>query len=38
MQRRIRDEIHLGKTVSTFDSVGNSMSVDRTASDFHNAY
>ena len=38
MQRRLNDKIHLGKTVSTFDSIGNSMSIDRTASDFDNAY
>ena len=38
MQRRISDEIHLGKAVSTFDSIVSLMSIDRTALDIDNAY
>ena len=37
MQRRKSDEIHLGKTVFSFDSIGNSKVIDRTASGFDNA-
>ena len=35
MQREIGDEIHLGATVSLFDSVGGSPAVDRTASNYN---
>ena len=34
MQIRIDDEVQLGKTVSPFDATGQSLSVDRTASNF----
>ena len=37
MQRKIDNEVQLGKTVSPFDITGQSSSVDRTASDFINA-
>ena len=34
---RIGDEIHLGKTVSPFDSIRKSSAINRTASDFNNS-
>ena len=37
MQRRIDDEIELGSTISPFDATGQSLSADRTASNFLNA-
>ena len=37
MQREIGDEIHLGATVSPFDSVGGSSVIDRTASKHNDA-
>ena len=40
MQRKIGTEIELGKTVKTvspFDSIGASLAIDRTASNFLNA-
>ena len=37
MQREIGDEIHLGATVSPFDSVGGSSVIDRTASNHNDA-
>ena len=37
MQRKIRTEINLSKTVSTFDIIGSSSAIDRIASDFLNA-
>ena len=37
MERRIGDEIHLGKTINLLDSIEASKSIDRTASDFDNA-
>ena len=38
MQRIIDDKIHLGKTVTPFDSIGNSDAIDRTASHFKYAH
>lgn len=37
MQHRTSDNIHLGKFVTSFESIGNSKTIDRTASDFLNA-
>ena len=37
MQKEIGDEIHLGATVSLFDSVGGSSVIDRTASNHNDA-
>ena len=37
MQREIRDNAHLGQTVSVFDSVDGVSSINRTASDFDTA-
>ena len=37
MQRKIDNEVQLGKTVSPFDTTGQSSSIDRTASNFINA-
>ena len=37
MQRRIDDDIHLGKTVTPFESIGESRVIYRTASIFDNA-
>ena len=37
MQRRIDNEVQLGKTVSPSDSIGRPSSNDRTASNFTNA-
>ena len=37
MQRKIDNEVHLGKTVSPFDTTGQSSSIDRTVSNFINA-
>ena len=37
MQRKIDNEVQLGKTVSLFDTTGQSSSIDRTASNFLNA-
>lgn len=37
MQRRIDNEVQLGKTVSPSDSIGRPSSIDRTASNFTNA-
>ena len=36
LQRRILDNIHLGKTVSPFESIGDLKALDRTTSDFLN--
>ena len=36
-QRKIGTEINLGKTVISFDSIGSSSAIDRTASNFLNA-
>ena len=36
MQRKIDTEIELGKTVSSFDSIGASSPIDRTASNYSN--
>ena len=37
MQRVIGNEMHLGKTVSPFESIGKSRATDRRASNFDNA-
>lgn len=37
MQQRISDNIHLGKTVSPFESIGESKAIDGTAYEFLNA-
>ena len=37
MQREIGDNVHLGQTVSAFDSAGGVSSIDRTASNFDTA-
>ena len=37
MQRRIDNEVRLAKTVSPFESIGRSSSIDRTAVNFTNA-
>ena len=37
MQRKIDNEVQLGKTVSPFDTTGQSSSIDRTGSNFINA-
>ena len=37
MQRRISHNIHLGKTLSPFESIEDSKAIDRTASNFINA-
>ena len=37
MQRQINDNIHLGQTVTPFESLRKSSAIDRTASDFDNA-
>ena len=34
MQRKIDKNLHLGQTVSTFDSIGKSSAIDKTASHF----
>ena len=36
MQRKIYDDIHLAKTVTPVDSIGESKAIDRTASAFDN--
>ena len=37
MQREIGNNVHLGQTVSAFDSIGGVSSIDRTASNFDTA-
>ena len=37
MQRKIGNDIKLGKTASPFDSIGTSSPIDRMASNFSNA-
>ena len=37
MQRRIGNEVQLGSTVFPFDTTGQSLPIDRTASSFLNA-
>ena len=37
MQRKIDENVHLGQTVSPFDSIGKSTAIDRTVLDFYNA-
>ena len=37
MQRRIRDEVQLGSTISPFDATDQSSSIDRSTSNFLNA-
>ena len=37
MQRKIDKNVHLGQTVSTFDTIGKSSAIDRTASGFEKA-
>lgn len=37
MQHRISDNIHLGKIVTPFESIGDSKTINRMASDFLNA-
>ena len=37
MQREIGNEIHIGTTVSPFESVGKSSAIDRTASKYENS-
>ena len=37
MQQKISDNVHLGQTISPFDSIGKSAAKDRIASDFDNA-
>ena len=37
MQQEIGNNVHLGQTVSAFDSIGGVSSIDRTASDFDTA-
>ena len=37
MQREIRTQVDIGKNVSTFESVGDVPSIDKTASDFEKA-
>ena len=34
MQREINDEIHVGQTVTPFESIGKPSAIDKTASDF----
>ena len=34
MQREINNEVHLGQTVTPFESIGKSSAIDKTASDF----
>ena len=37
MQREIGNEVHIGATVSPFDSIGRSSAIDRTASEYENS-
>ena len=37
MQREIGNEVHIGATVSTFDSMGGSSAINRTASNYEDA-
>ena len=36
MQGEIRNEVHIGLTISPFDSIGKSSAIDRTASGYEN--
>ena len=37
MQKDIGDNVHIGQSVMWFQSIGKSVAVDKTASDFDNA-
>ena len=37
MQRKIRTEVKIGNTVSSFDSIGKSLAIDSSASNYTNA-
>ena len=37
MLREIGNEVHIGETVSPFDSSGKSSAIDRTASEYENS-
>ena len=37
MQREIGNEVHIGATVSAFDSMGGSSAINRTASNYEDA-